>query len=407
MHYNYRLIALLLVASGTLSAQMTRQLEPIDSIVFEGRQGYFFKSGDGFCAFDAEKGTIIHYSLDGKVQKSIALDATYLLKNKRRFHPGLVFQTENQILLFNQLRYRFDVFDNDGRYLHSRKIDIKFKGDKYFINQLYPPYYPVTDGQTVYLAIHKSNWKGYSRSQAAFIKGGLRHYNEPGLVGEFDLDGHLLNVFGRYDSIYRQGRLLSYLDGYSFGQIGRDSIFISFQLGNQVSIYHKGAEKTPIASIGDCFNRDLYNLFAVNNRAEYVLADAKHLIETPHYFDCVVLGGKYLVRSYTTAIEDTVQFSPEEIDTRQRWARGDLKGCRIITKHDNDQAKEYASKPCYVQIYLLSHPTTPVYDGPIPIRFPMCLGLKGEDTFVFTSYLRAEAGKPDNHVVYHLRLKKR
>ncbi|GAB4490174.1 MAG: hypothetical protein OHK0019_08700 [Saprospiraceae bacterium] len=385
------------------TSQTPAFLELSDSIVFEGRQGYFFKNGNGISNFDAGKGLIRHYDMNGALVDSIRIDPTYLLKEKGNFHPALFWAHRENLILLNTVGYTLDFFSKTGHYLFSRKLDLKHKGSKYFIGDEQPPFYPLATENTLLLPVHRT-WKGYEGSALEFMEGGRTRYEQPGIIGEFDLEGNLVKVFGLYDSVYRQGKLLTYLDEYSLGSIGQDSIFVSFQLGDKIAVYHKGVEKEPIASRGAYFNRESKDLFAITSREEIMEDNPKYPIETPHYFDCVVVGN-YLVRTYAIAIQDTVRFTDQELEVKKKWARGELKGCKIKTKHDYEQGFEYRSKPCFVQIFDLKQPQFPVYDGQIPLGFPMCLGMRGKDEFLFTSYFRPEHGQAVNQVIYYFRLK--
>ncbi|MCB0545264.1 MAG: hypothetical protein KDC70_17180, partial [Saprospiraceae bacterium] len=219
--------SLLCIISATAQAPGAL-IELSDSIVFEERQGYLFKNGRGICAFDAAEGLIRHYDTELVLLYTVTIDTAYLAKERGNFHNAIVYETGDKIVLLNTTKYKLDLFNKSGKYLYSKKLALKYKGQRYFINNNFPPYDPVTSGNTLLLAL-KQEWEGYDGSNAEFLKGGQKRYEQSGIIGEVDMDGKLLNVFGRYDTAYRRGRLLTYLDGYSFGWIGSDSVFVSFQ----------------------------------------------------------------------------------------------------------------------------------------------------------------------------------
>jgi|GEM_PF-2340588 len=396
------------------------QLVLQDSVSFESHQGYLFKTTKGFAAYDGLNGIIKQFDLKGKLIQSTRLDSIFYAKSKGSFQGAIVWIKNDHLILLNTHKYQLDFFNTAGDHLYSKKLRSKFKGDRYFVQFGAPPYYAIMQDNILYLEIKKDNWKGYNGSSSAFRNGGKKRYAEPGLVGMFNLNGKLLHVFGQYDPIYRGEKLLTYLDDYHIGLIGEDSVFIQFQLGDQISIYHKGISKSSIGARGDCFNLDEDKYYDIKTRSEELENNPKHSINTPHYFDGCVVGNNFFVRSYAIGIEDTVQFTAEALIAKQQWLNGTLKGCLIRGKQDFQQAKEYRSKPCFIQIFDINNPQTPLFDGPINLRFPICLGCFSTvpsqindssqkpapacNVFLFTSYFRAEHGQPDKQTIYYYKL---
>ncbi len=396
------------------------QLVLYDSVSFERHQGYLFKTSDGFAAFDGLNGIVKQFDLKGKLTQSTRLDSAFYAKSKGAFHEAIIWIKGDQLILLNTHKYQLDFFNAAGKHLYSKKLGSKFKGERYFVQFGAPPYYAVMKDDILYLEIKKDNWKGYNGSSGAFRNGGKKRYAEPGLVGMFNLNGKLMQVFGQYDPVYRGEKLLTYLDDYHIGLIGKDSVFIQFQLGDQIAIYHKGISKSPFGIRGDCFNMDEDQYYDIKNKSEELENNPKHSINTPHYFDGCSVGGNFFVRSYAIGMEDTVQFTAEALLAKQQWLNGSLKGCLIRGKQDFQQAKEYRSKPCFIQIFDLKNPQTPIFDGPINLRFPICLGCFSSasaqindlvqepapvcDVFLFASYFRAEHGQPDKQTIYYYKL---
>lgn len=387
-------------------SQESMFLALIDSFAFDSIKGYPAHQGNSYFFYDWVTGRFSAFSKqDNQEVVALTFDSLYD-HHLRYYHYGdIVHRLSDRYMLIRSTGTHFDFFDLNGKFLHSKRIDQTFEGRKRYINEDNIPKNVLvsSDGKSFFLRV--ANWPTKPKGEKNYVLRQRKNLKTVGIVAQYNLDGEIINLFGQYDTVYwNEERITDYYN-YTVSISSKNEVFLSCELADQVSVYVQGNLVRSVGQRGRYINKDLSEINFSTTKQDWFFNKVTSNIETPFYFDCQIVDDRYLVRTYTAASKDTVHFTKNELETRRKWVSGQLKGCLLKTQNDLNQRRIYRDKQCFVQIFDLQSGDKCLYDGPIDIRFPLCLGMRNGNEFIFTSYLRPEKEQPQKQVLYYYQLK--
>lgn len=396
----------LFICKHPAHSQESMLLTRIDSFAFDSVKGYPAQQGGSYFFYDWMTGHLSAFSKQDN-QEVITLTFDSLYDHRRHYyHYGdVVHRLADRYMLIRSTGTHFDFFDLNGKYLHSKRIDQTYEGQKRYINEDYIPKNVLVsnDGKSFFLRV--ANWPTKPKGEKNYVLRQRKNLKTIGIVAQYNLDGDIIHLFGQYDALYwNEERITDYYN-YTVSISSKDDVFLSCELADQVAVYSKGNLIRHVGHRGRFINKDLSEIYFSTTKQDWFFNKVTSNIETPFYFDCQIVNDRYLVRTYAAASTDTVHFTANELQTRRKWVSGQLKGCLLKTQNDLNQRRIYRDKPCFVQIFDLQSEDKCLYDGPINVRFPICLGMRNENEFIFTSYLRPEKEQPQKQVLYYYQLK--
>lgn len=392
--------------SKTFFCQESIRLVCTDSFAFDTIKGYPVRQGDSYFFYNRASGDLNVYSNQENNPVTTFTFDSLRDHRQRYYHYGdVAYRLSDRYMLIRHSGSHFDFFDLTGKYLHSKKIDQTFQGQKRYINDDYSPKNALVsrDGNSFFLRV--ANWPTKPKGEENYVIRQRKNLKTVGIVAQFNLDGEIIGIFGQYDPVYWDNERITDFDKYSISISSTDEVYLSFEISDKVSVYSGGKFIRYVGQRGEHINKDISEVKFSTSKQEWFFNLTTSYIETPLYFDCQIVNDRYLVRTYAAALTDTVQFTSQELETRRKWASGELKACRLKTKNDEAQLRLCRSKPCYVQIFDLQAGDKCLYDGPIEVRFPICLGMRNDNAFIFTSHLKPEKEYPQKQVLYYYQLK--
>jgi len=276
------------------------------------------------------------------------------------------------------------VFDAKGKFLGKKKLKTKYKGVQYYVSRHgLDKFNPVYNDQTRRLFVSISpEWKGY-RNKKKFTKGGIKKYSTNGLIGEFNLEGELQNVYGKYDSVYLKRLFLSYLDGSPFDKFENNGVVYSCQLSNDILIEDLQTHQTrKVGKPGRYIKKHFDELPEIQSIEDRALYENSFQVESPFNWS-IHTTDRYLLRIYTTGIKDTVTVSEKDMTFTKEYINGEIKGCFLPPLSVSKRLKLLSNKPFFIQVYDVANNFNLLYDGPIDLEFPLFLGAAKNEFYFF------------------------
>ncbi len=349
--------------------ELTTKVIPLDLDTSHHYQ--FVRLDDGIGVFEEETQTLYELGLNGAVKRKIVqLDSSsvpvvirknIIATNDAYFVTGY----QNRILKINK----------DGKSSAWLEPKLKREGKSYFI--VYGDIASITNfyspaRKSLFLRVHPQ-WR-FSKKADKRFKNGIEHYETPGLIAEISVDGELKNIFGEHDDIYRQKHFLYYLDACSFDQYKNMGLVYTLQLSDHLFLEPFGGRKKMVfGERGKFMETRFGELPEIKDPLEGDLEKTSNILEAPFNWD-VCSGGRFVLRIYTTGVEDTVTVSRSEMEYLEKLKNGEVEGCALAPLSELRRIKLLSSKPFYIQVYDAEDNFRLILDEPINLRFPIFLG---------------------------------
>ncbi len=346
-------------------------------------QGHPIKMKSGFGILNETNNALYLFSENAVFIDSINFTLPPNSKIKRIGYKFL-FETREYYVLLSGGSGNFLYFDKTGNLYKTIKIKQKYKGSFYFITDTRTS--PICGfyndkSSSFFTPVHPAAKRKESR-----VEFSTRKSLKFGYIGEFNEEGKMIAVHGKYDPLYYKGEL-SHLDDPQMDVFNGEMIHsqnlsynITFQkIGSQESetfgVKGKNIEKTPA------------ELPKILSRNDWFLYETTRAIESYFYWS-LNISNKYIFRTYTKSIKDSVPADPEDITFIQKYLDGEIKGCMPSTNTERRQRELMRTKPFFLQVYSRESKEL-LFDEPINFRYPHFLGSKN-DSVLFLEWAENE-----------------
>lgn len=363
--------------------ELSSEVIPLDIDTSHHHQ--FVRLDDGIGVFEEETQTLYELGLDGRMKRMVVqFDSSSVPAVSRKN----IIATKDAYFVTGY-KNRILKIDKDGKSSSWLEPKLKREGISYFIvygdlasfTNFYSP-----ERNSLFLRVHPQ-WK-FSKKADKRYRYGIEHYETPGLIVEISVDGELKNFFGEYDDIYRQKHFLYYLDACTFDQYKDVGLVYTLQLTNKLFIESfDGGGKVVFGEKGRFMKKEFNELPEIKDPVEGNLEKTSNILEAPFNWG-VYSGGRFILRIYTTGIEDTVTVSRSEMEYLEKLKNGEVEGCALAPLSELRRLKLLSSKPFFVQVYDTEDDFKLILDEPIDLRYPTYLGYHG-GKFYFS-----KGGKP-------------
>lgn len=273
---------------------------------------------------------------------------------KRHFYPENFVIANDEIHLITannskilRLNFQGDILD---------KIKIK-KQHGYTPNYYTSFYYLVKDKHYILPIVSKVNFK--TKDYQKKSKKLLAYYQREGLFGCYDIKGNLIEVYGKYDTIFHQGKIQE-LDHYE--ATCNQTTFVTTQyLSSQVEIISLNSKSSKLIHLPGKNADSLFRTKPLKKGAPWEVFYNVELESNAYYSLQTLNKDSLFCRTYTVALKDTttnpITLTPE-VPTKNT--------CGYRTPRELRQKTLLQSQKTYFQIFDLNG--TVLYDGVKPFR---------------------------------------
>ena len=344
-------------------------------------KGYPIKMKSGFGLLSQTLNTLYIFSDDAEFIDSVNFILTLKDKFKRVSYMYL-FEADEHLVLLDVTKNYLLFFGKTGRLDFSIKLKKKYKGTLYFVNErIMGHIHSFFNDETSSFFIPIGPAKKRNGKEP-FVDYNARKSLEHGYIGEFNMEGELIAVHGKYPAIYHKGEF-SHLDGPLLdgldGEIGH-----SQNLNHEITIQKIGTSALQTFGIkGGNIEKNEEDLPMILSRDESFLYETNRFIESYFYWS-LNISDDYIFRTYTKSIKDTIQADPEDIAFLKKYLDGEIKGCMPTTRTEQRQAALLNKKPFYLQVYSRENKRL-LMDEPIGFFRPYFLGSK-ENSVLFLEW---------------------